>query len=164
MKAPLLQLRMLVARSVGMTGDGVTRVFVAMGAEKPNELTDEAVAHLMVEDSTNSQAPAAAPARIEGLTTVVGQPTQLVTLAGTVLATPTEVRLRSTMVKRIWTSLQVPLVHLAKLEIPGISHSIEVRDFGINAQSQMLLPAPGTAKIKLEEYDDLAIGQSAAGP
>ena len=79
------------------------------------------------------------------------------TLAGTVTATPVEVRLRSSMVKRIWVSAQVPLIHIAKMEIPALAHTIEVRDFGIDARPQMLLPVPGTAKIKLERYDDLVI-------
>ena len=155
MKAPLLQLRMLVARSVGMTQDGVTRVFTAVGTEKPKELTDEAVLHLFApEQSSPAPGPAARP--IVDLTTTRGQPTRLLTLAGTVSATPIEVRLRSTMVKRIWVSEQIPLIHLAKLEIPAIAHTIEVRDFGINATSQMALPAAGSPKIQLEKYDDSA--------
>ena len=35
--------------------------------------------------------------------------------------------------------------------------TIEVRDFGINAQPQLVMPRPGTAKIQLEQYDALAI-------
>ena len=163
MKAPLLQLRMLIARGAGMNKDGVTRVFIATGANKPNELADDAVEQLMTDDAPKTP-PASQAQLLPGLSTFVGQPTELMTLAGTVTATPIEVRLRSTMVKRIWTSPQVPLVHLAKLEIPGIAHTIEVRDFGINAHSQMVLPAPGTAKIKLEGYDDPTTRQPAAVP
>jgi hypothetical protein len=163
MKAPLMQLRMLIARGEGMTKEGVTRIFVAVGAERPNELDDEAVAAFFGANP-KQPAPVARAAPLEGLTTFVGQPTRLMTPAGTLTATAVEVRLRSTMVKRIWTSDQVPILHLARLEIPGLAHTIEVRDFGINARSQMVLPAPGTAKIKLEGYDELAIGLPAAGP
>ncbi len=163
MRAPLMQLRMLVARKEGITREGVSRIFVAVGAERPNELDDEAVAAFFGGDPKKPPPPPA-PAPIAGLTTAVGQPTRLVTLAGTLNATPIEVRLRSTMVKRIWTSEQVPLLHVARLEIPGIAHTIEVRDFGINGRPQMVLPAPGTAKIRLEGYDELAIGLPASGP
>ena len=164
MRAPLMQLRMLIARKEGMTREGVTRIFIAVGAERPNELDDQAVASFFARDPKPPAAAAAAPVSVPGLNTFVGQPTRLVTLAGTVEASVLEIRLRSTMVKRIWTSPQVPLIHLAKLEIPAIAHSIEVRDFGINAHGQMALPAPGTPKIKLEEYDALAIIKPAAGP
>lgn len=164
MKAPLMQLKMLVARREGITREGVSRIFIALGAEKPNELDDEAVASFFGAE-VKKPPPAPVPGQpLPGLSTFVGQPTRLVTLAGTVQATAVEFRLRSTMVKRIWLSEQVPLLHVAKLEIPSIAHTIEVRDFGINAHPQMILPAPGTAKIKLEGYDELAIGQSAAGP
>ncbi len=163
MKAPLLQLRMLVARSVGLNADGVSRVFIAVGTEKPNELTDEAVAHLLVDDHPRA-APPPAQTPIPQLTTFTGKPSQLMTLAGTVTAIPVELRLRSSMVKRVWISQQVPLLHLAKMEIPAIAHTIEVRDFGINAKPQMLLPAAGTAKIKLERYDDLVIEEPRQSP
>ncbi len=157
MKAPMLQLKMLVARSVGFNADGITRVLVAVGTEKPNELTDEAVARLLVDENPRPAPRPAAPGLPVELTSFTGKPTRLMTLAGTVSATPVELRLRSSMVKRVWVSEQVPLLHVAKMEIPGIGHTIEVRDFGINAQPQMLLPQPGTAKIKLERYDDLVI-------
>ncbi len=157
MKAPLMQLKMLVARGVGMNADGVTRLFVAMGTEKPNELTEDAVAHMLAADAPKKVQNAPSGKLPVELTTTAGRPSQLMTLAGTLSATPVEVRLRSTVVKRVWVSQQVPLLHLAKMEIPAIGHSIEVRDYGINAQSQMVLPSPGAAKIKLEQYDDLAI-------
>lgn len=153
MKAPMLQLKLLVARGVGLNSDGVTRVLIAVGAEKPNELADDAVQRLLTGDPPSK---AVALPTVE-LNTVTGKPTRLLTLAGTVSATPVEVRLRSSMVKRVWVSEQVPLLHVAKLEIPGIGHTIEVRDFGIDARPQMVLPQPGTAKIKLERYDDLVI-------
>lgn len=156
MKAPMLQLRMLVARAVGLNADGVSRVFIAVGTEKPNELTDEAVTKLLVSDRPPAPKTVDTGPKV-ALTSFTGKPTQLMTMAGTVSATPVEVRLRSSMVKRIWISEQVPLLHLAKMEIPAIAHSIEVRDYGINARSQMVLPPAGTAKIKLESYDDLVI-------
>ncbi|MBS1153881.1 MAG: hypothetical protein H6Q89_5579 [Myxococcaceae bacterium] len=162
MKAPLLQLRMLVARAVGLNAEGVSRVILAVGAEKPNELTDDAVAQLLVDD--HPAAPAQPGKLPVELTTFTGKPTQLMTLAGTVSATPVELRLRSSLVKRIWVSPQVPLLNLAKMEIPALAHTIEVRDYGINARPQMLLPQAGTAKIKLERYDDLVIQDPRPAP
>lgn len=162
MKAPLFQLKLLVARAVGLNPDGVTRAIIAVGTEKPNELADDAAARLLQDDAPPTQpSPKGLPV---DLTRFTGQPTRLVTLAGTVTATPVELRLRSSMVKRVWVSEQVPLLHVAKMEIPGIGHTIEVRDFGINAQPQLLMPRPGTAKIKLEQYDDLVIQEPAHAP
>ncbi len=155
MKAPLLQLRMLIARDVGMTKDGVTRLFVAVGADRPNEVTDDAMERLVTPEPVKVAAPANND--LGGLSPFTGQPTRLVTLAGTVTATPVELRLRSSVVKRVWVSEAIPLLHVAKLEIPGISHTIEVRDFGIDARPQMVLPAAGTPKIKVEKYEDVAI-------
>ena len=76
------------------------------------------------------------------------------TAAGTVAAIPVEVMFRSTVVKRLWMSRQVPVLHLAKLEIPAIEHSMEVRDFGIDAKPRMVLPGPDDPKIRVERYDE----------
>ncbi len=164
MKAPLLQLKMLVARSVGLNKGGVSRVFIAVGTQRPNELSDDAVARLLVDEHPmggNLAQPVAMPVELGSFT---GKPTRLMTLAGTVFATPFELRLRSSLVKRVWLSEQVPLLHVAKMEIPGIGHTIEVRDFGINARAQMAMPAPGAANIKLESHDDLAIEDPKSAP
>lgn len=155
MKAPLMQLKLLVARAVGLNADGVTRAIIAVGTEKPNELADDAAARLLQDESPPPHpAPGKLPVELKSF---AGAPTRLVTLAGTVTATPVETRLRSSVVKRIWVSEQIPLLKVAKMEIPGIGQTIEVRDFGINAQPQMVMPRPGTAKIQLEQYDALAI-------
>lgn len=154
MKAPLMQLKMLVARAVGLNAEGVSRVIIAVGTEKPNELADDAAARMLQDDAAP---PKPVSGTIPELKSFTGQPTRLVTGAGTVTATPVELRLRSSVVKRVWVSEQIPLLHVAKMEIPGIGHTIEVRDYGIDARPQLVMPRPGTAKIKLEQYDDLAI-------
>ena len=76
------------------------------------------------------------------------------TLAGTVAAIPVEVMLRGTVLKRLWMSRQVPVLHLAKLEIPAIEHAMEVRDFGIDAKPRMVLPSPDEPRIRMERYDE----------
>jgi hypothetical protein len=153
LQAPLLQIKLLVARRLGMSHGGVTRVVIAAGAERPNELAADALDHFLADDAASATGPGPGPN--PGLTTSAGPLTRLMTPAGTVWATPVEARLRSTVVKRIWVSEQIPLLHLAKLELPGISHTVEVQDFGLDAQARIGLPAAGTAKIELERYDAL---------
>jgi hypothetical protein len=81
-----------------------------------------------------------------------GAPSRLVTLGGTVTATPIEIRYRATVVKRLWLSDQIPLLHLAKIELPAIGHAMEARDWGLDAKPQMASADPA-AKIRMEQYD-----------
>jgi hypothetical protein len=84
-----------------------------------------------------------------------GKPARLMTLAGTVTAEPLEVRYRQLVVKRYWLSREVPILHLAKIEFPGIRYTMEARDYGVDARPRMVLPAPGDKKIKMEPASNL---------
>lgn len=75
------------------------------------------------------------------------------TLAGTVAAVPVEVVMKNTVIKRMWLSREIPLLNLAKIEIPGIGHAMEVAEYGIDAKPRMRIPAPDAPKIKLEYAD-----------
>ncbi len=148
LNAPLQQLRLLVAKGEGLRRSGITRLFVGMGVERPAEVEQDALARVLSGPSAATPSAPAEPA--PGAGTRTGRVTALQTYAGTVQATPVEVMHRGTVVKRIWLSPQVPILHLARLEIPGIDYRLEVRDYGLDARPRMIAPAPSSPKISLE--------------
>lgn len=159
MRAPLSQLRMLVARGEGVAFDanGVTRLVVSMGFDRPQEYSQEALDWALTKRQPRR---AAAPRGQGGPPPVVrsGPETRLMTPAGTVTAVPVEVLYRSTVVKRTWMSREIPILQLAKIEIPRIAHALEVFEYGANAKARMLLPDPKTPPVRLE-YADKAFPQ-----
>jgi hypothetical protein len=152
MVAPLAQMKMLVAKDVGISAQGITRLIVATGFDRPQEYSPEALASAL-DKEPQAPRPAQAPG---GLRPQVqsGREVQLMTLAGTVPAVPLEVRYRNTVVKRMWLSREIPVLQLAKIEIPGIGQAMEVRDFGVDAKPMMAIPPPDAPKVKLEYLDE----------
>ena len=106
------QIRMLIARGRwgGLRCDGVTRLIVAIGFDKPQEYSQEALDWALTKHPS-SRAPAA-PLRLSRLgeppVVRTGKETRLMTPAGTVSAVPVEVMYRSTVVKRTWMSREIP--------------------------------------------------------
>jgi hypothetical protein len=159
MRAPLSQIRMLVARGNGVAFDagGVTRLIVAMGFDRPQEYSQEALDWALTKHS--QPRPSSPPRRLPEAPMVrSGQETRLMTPAGTVTAVPIEVVYRSTVIKRTWVSREIPILQLAKIEIPRIAHGLEVFEYGVNAKPRMLLPDPKTPQVKLE-YAEKAFPQ-----
>jgi hypothetical protein len=160
MRAPLSQIRMLIARGDGVAFDanGITRLIVAMGFDRPQEYSDEALQWALT--NHNKPKPPQPQANKARFNPVVrsGQETRLMTPAGTVTAVPVEVLYRSTVVKRTWLSREIPILNLAKIEIPRIAHALEVHEYGVNAKPRMLLPDPKTPLVKME-YADKAFPQ-----
>jgi hypothetical protein len=152
MAAPLAQLKMLVAREAGISEQGISRLIVATGFDRPQEYSPEALAVALKGAPRTPRA--AAPPLGAAPSIQSGREQQLMTLAGTVAAVPMEVRYRSTVIKRMWMSREIPVLQLAKIEIPGIGQAMEVRDFGVKAKPQMRLPAPDAPKVKLEYLDE----------
>lgn len=164
MKAPLFQTRMLITQDAPENEPAVTRMFMAFGIEKVHEISPQSLAELFSDKEQDTRTPeeieaaakapkpkpASAAAKANMIVRTLPEK-RLMTLAGTVSAVPTEVRYASTVIKRIWVSREVPILHLAKLEIPAIEHSIEVRDFGRNAKPEMILPVAGSPTINLEQ-------------
>ena len=74
----------------------------------------------------------------------------LMTEAGSISAVPVEMRYKATVVRRFWVSNQVPLLHLARIDIPGMDQTLELRDYGANAKPMMLMPSPDEPKIRVE--------------
>ena len=148
LRAPLAQIRMLVARQTGLITEGVTRVYVALGVDRPQEISP-------------GQLPAILPTGHEedrGLQSDAGEATvrsgtehRLMTYAGTLPAIPIETYRQGSLVQRIWMSHRLPLLHLAKLEMPGIGHAMEVTGFGEDARPRMVLPLPANeSRVRLE--------------
>jgi hypothetical protein len=161
MRAPLSQIRMLIARGQGggaaFDPAGVTRLVVAMGFDKPQEYSQEALDWALTKRPPPR--PASPPQRLPEPPVVrSGKETRLMTPAGTVTAVPIEVMYRSTVIKRTWMSREIPILQLAKVEIPRIAHALEVFEYGVNARPRMLLPDPKTPTVKLE-YAEKAFPQ-----
>jgi hypothetical protein len=160
MRAPLSQIRMLIARGtdgVAFRPGSITRLIVAMGFDKPQEYSQEALDWALTKPpqprpATPAQRPAEPPVVRSG------KETRLMTPAGTVTAVPIEVMYRSTVIKRTWMSREIPILQLAKVEIPRIAHALEVFEYGVNAKPRMLLPDPKTPRVKLE-YAEKAFPQ-----
>lgn len=152
MKAPLAQMKVLAARSSGLSADGVTRLLASFGADRPREVEPTQLPQFLGREKP------AAPAKSEkspvvAVTTRRGAPTRLLTLGGTVTASPVEVRVRDTVMKRFWLCDQIPILKLAKVEFPAVAHSMEARDWGLDAKSEMAPPEPGAATIRMEGYN-----------
>jgi hypothetical protein len=154
MAAPLGQLKLLVAKDGGLSAQGITRLIVATGFDRPQEYSREALAAALGKEP--AAALPAVPAAAQGARPTLrsGRETQLMTLAGTVPAVAVELRYRNTVVKRLWMSREIPVLQLAKIELPGIGQAMEVRDFGVNAKPLMALPAPDAPKVRLEYLDE----------
>ena len=54
------------------------------------------------------------------------------------------------LVERIWMSRRLPLLGLAKLEMPGTGYLMEVTGFGKGATARMILPEQIDRAIRLE--------------
>jgi hypothetical protein len=147
MVAPLFQMRMLVARNGGLDANAISRVFVAAGVGKPMELDPKSVAQMYEKPPATA---IAEPATRKDAHVQTGKPEQLMTLAGTLNAVPIEVMYRKTVVERFWMSKQIPVLQLAKVEIPGIETGMEVRDYGLDARPMMRLPDPNETKLTLD--------------
>lgn len=176
MKSPLMQMRMLVAREGDeIRYDAISRLYIGGPFDRPQEYTQEALEHVLKQQREAQQrtqqerAATASKAKLPGGGKPVirsGKEVRLMTLAGTVTAVPVEVVYKSTVIKRMWISREIPLMHLAKTEIPGIAHSMEVAEHGIDAKPRMVLPPPDAPKVRLEYADAVFpdLGDEGAAP
>jgi len=144
LRAPLLQMKMLVARGEGLAREGVTRLLVAIGADPPQEIPPDRLRALW---RSPPVARAVSPSE-EIIRT--GEEARLMTRAGTLPAVPVEIYHRGLLVERIWMSHRLPLLGLAKLEILSIGHAMEVTGFGRDAVPRMILPDRDDPKIRLD--------------
>ncbi|QSQ14721.1 hypothetical protein [Myxococcus landrumensis] len=162
MKSPLMQMRMLVAREgEQIRYDAISRLYIGGPTDRPQEYSQEALDHVLKqmeeqgrEDKMPDPDDEKTPMPV-GLKPVLrsSKEMRVMTLAGTVSAVSVEVVVKKTVVKRMWLSREIPLMQLAKMEIPGIAHSMEVAEYGIDAKPRMVLPAPSAPKVQLEYAD-----------
>lgn len=156
MVAPLFRMRALVARDAGFNGVGITRLIVAYGADSAHELAPDAVSQLLTQSGPRSPLPVRASPRTQAPVVREGVPNRIFTAMGTIVATPVEVIDRKVVIKRIWVSEQVPVLHLAKLEIPAIGQSMEVHRYGHDAKAQLPIPAGDQPQIRAEPLQPAA--------
>jgi hypothetical protein len=164
-----MQMRMLVAREGDeIRYDAISRLFIGGPFDRPQEYSQEALEHVLKEQKEEQEriqqsrtVPAKAPnakappgADVKPVIRS-GKETRLMTLAGTVTAVPVEVLFKNTVIKRMWISREVPLMNLVKMEIPGIAHTMEVAEYGIDAKPRMVMPPPDAPKVRLEYADSL---------
>jgi hypothetical protein len=145
--APLAQLRVLMSREAGMTAEGISRLVIGQGFDKPLEVSPEQLAAFVAERLP----PVAPSARRASATVQAGRRASLLTAAGAIQATPVEVRHRSLVVQRLWVSPQVPVLHLARVELPAVGQSMTVHAFGSDASPRVELPSADEPRIHLEE-------------
>jgi|GEM_PF-917244 len=165
MKSPLMQMRMLVAREgEQIRYDAISRLFVGGPTDRPQEYSEEALDHVLKKmdqqekDDKDGKVVDPEDAKVTlpaGMKPVLrtGKEMRVMTLAGTVTVVPVEVMVKKTVIKRMWISREIPLMQMAKMEIPGIAHSMEVAEYGIDAKPRMVLPPPSAPKIRLEYAD-----------
>jgi hypothetical protein len=147
MKAPIAQMKVLASRAQGLSPQGVTRMFSAFGIDRPREVEPGELPKLLAgEGEKKGLTPKPGPE----VTTKKGAPTRLMTPGGTVSASPHEVRLGGTLLKRFWVCDAIPILHLAKIEFPAVQHSMEARDWGLDARPEMVSPDPSAATIRME--------------
>ncbi len=162
-RAPLMQVRLLIARNPAPGEEAVTRAYFAWGTERVRELTPDALARVVAPSDPSGRAEPPEPGQRlpdpskSRITT--GKEQRLLTLAGTVTAVPVEMRYGQTVLKRMWVSREVPILQLAKIEMPAIDHSMEVREYGVNFVSEMILPAPGQPKLGVEALDPRPVAE-----
>ncbi len=162
LEAPLSQMRFLVAKGVAPSRGAITRIVAGFASLKPQELADDAVG-AVERPLAPGPAPGLLPDASPRLRAREGPEARLMTAAGTVAAIPVDVYLGDTSIERLWLSRQVPVLHLAKIEVPAIGHSLEVRDFGTNARPRLTTPAPNEPKIHLEPHGTVPIGEPSEG-
>lgn len=158
-KAPLFQMRTLCALGTEkglLSRESVTRVMLAFGPEKPVEASKEVVEDLYKDEDLESDW-RQKPIKTGNfhLDFKTGKPTALMTYAGTVTATPFEGKFKGTVIHRIWFSEQIPLFRVAKFEVPKAGHTLEIRDYGVDARSRMVLPDPKDDKLILADIEQM---------
>ena len=141
--APLLQMRFLCAKASGFSASGISRLLVAVGADKPREFATDAVPEVF-----RLSEPSPAPSTRTDVTKRAGRALSLMTPAGRIVAHPTEIVVGQSVIERVWTSAQVPILQVVRIEMPPIDHRMEVHAFGSDAKSQMVLPHAAQPKIE----------------
>jgi hypothetical protein len=131
LKAPMAAFKLLVS------GDRVSRAILALGADAPREIPPADLQRFFPRDP-----PRGPPPVDPSIAVKTGRLQPLLTSHGTVTARPVEVRLRTTVIKRLWLCDAIPLLGLAKLELPALGYAMEAYDWGSDAQPRVASRIP----------------------
>jgi hypothetical protein len=159
LSAPLLQFRMLVAKGTGISSDGVSRLIVVFGHDRSREVDPLAIGRVLSgaafpqpsPEGQNGHSASEAKSSVRR-----GKEVRLLTSAGAVSATPIELWSGQVLVQRFWVSAQVPVLHLARIELPAAAHSMEASGYGHDAKARIGEPDSTSPKIQLEQRVDAA--------
>jgi hypothetical protein len=148
--SPLVAVRALIALP-DASARAVTRAWVSFAGEPARELPPETLFTGRVAElaALRPVTPAPGPA-------VRSLPQRLVTPAGPLDATRSEIRAGRDTVYRVWHARDVPILGLARVELPGLSHRMELFARGESARCRMALPPPSTANIPSESHSETA--------
>jgi len=144
LQAPLLQARMRVAREQGAQ-PAVSALYLAIGLEPLREVDPGSL-----EDLFPAEAVAGTPP-LPGVEIHHRAPHMLATAAGDLVVHELEVRARGIVVQRVAWSAQVPVLGLARWEVPAVAHKLEVSDFGSGATARIRLPDSPTPLLNVVE-------------
>ena len=140
--APMAQLRMLLAPGAGMTADGISRLFLAQGFDMPVEVAPDAIGAFVPREER--------PAAVRTPVLRTGAQASLLTPGGTVKAVPVDVLEQGRVVQRLWMSPQVPVLHVARIEVPLLGQTMDVHGWGEDARPRMRLPPVQAPTLHLE--------------
>jgi hypothetical protein len=138
------------------TGKGgvafVSRVVLAYGWERPVEvegaLSERWLAATRLASLTAPDG--AVPGADVSVALSVRPGERLMTGAGTLESTRYEARRQGVALRRVWTSRQVPLLGLARMEVAGSGDFVEVHGFGEGATPRVDIPARPLATMGVE--------------
>jgi hypothetical protein len=143
MEHPIAQMKLLAARDEGLTARGVSRLFVGAGPAPVREVASGDLEKFVPQLPPRPEVSRAAPLRVRR-----GRAKPLATAAGTVAAYPMDLLAGEKVVQRIWISREVPILHLARVEIPALKQSMELGGFGTGASAKIPTPGEKEARIR----------------
>lgn len=138
LEAPLAQLKVLVDER------GLCRAVLAVGVARPRELSKEGlsrVAHLPWLHALSHLPGAAA-------TVEQGRRALLMTGGGAVTALPLSFFSQGVVVEKVYLSREVPVLGLARLELPGVE-VMEADAWGMDAVASLQIPESGVPLLHL---------------
>lgn len=141
--APMAQFRMLVPHVLNFERQDVQRLLVGFGEAGSEEVGAGALDESLSLRESPTARPPVSVQRDESFGVVQTQ-------TGPVKALRYRLVQAGKILQIYWVSAEVPLLHLAKIEIPGLDQALVVHDFGTDARSRISIPDPARQKIGIE--------------
>lgn len=153
LRRPLAQLAVLVDRRRGLRPDGIRRLVLAHGTDRPSEVDPLRLAALV---TSHFPGPAAVAAIGSEAIRTNHRTQEVSTPMGPIRARAIEVVAGGRVIQRFWTAPTVPLLRLASIELPCEGQSAAVQSFGTAARRRMPPPPPQGPSIGPEPRGDPA--------